>query len=292
MRKTAFLFVILTLTATALFAQTLPRLAVAEFTTNNQSDSLKEVAIAARNMVHSHMASMRQYTMVTSDEIDLLLDNQKIQVSSISSTENIQKLQRTNINYIVTGSVNVLFGEYTIIVSLLDVSSGEFPYSAREDAVGASSREFANGINSMMDKFTGGMVAVGDRVRQSGQGQTQRSYKIGDTGPGGGIIFAVEGNSYMEVSRLLGDYTWDDAVRVARDFRGGGFSDWHLPSRGELNLVYQNLQKSGVVNLGTGWYWSSSQFSSNNAWDQYFSDGRQGTYDKNDTGTVRAVRAF
>jgi hypothetical protein len=55
----------------------------------------------------------------------------------------------------------------------------------------------------------------------------------------------------MEVSRLLGAYNWNDAIKAARDYRGGGMNDWYLPSIGELKLIYENLQKAGVINLGT-----------------------------------------
>jgi hypothetical protein len=123
-------------------------------------------------------------------------------------------------------------------------------------------------------------------------------YKIGDRGPGGGIVFAVEGNTGMEVSRLLGDYNWDDAVKAVQDYTGGGYNDWYLPSRSELNLIYENLQKAGVVNLGgadlgSGWYWSSSQCNYNfSSWVQYFGDGRQNYEFKIYSFSVRCVRAF
>ncbi|MCL2411854.1 MAG: hypothetical protein FWC97_09455, partial [Treponema sp.] len=38
--------------------------------------------------------------------------------------------------------------------------------------------------------------------------------------------------------------------------RGFG-ADWFLPSRNELNALFQN--RAAVGNLGTGWFWSSSQ---------------------------------
>ena len=43
----------------------LPRLAIVEFSTNNQSEKLKEVSKAVRDLIESHMAGMRQFTIVT-----------------------------------------------------------------------------------------------------------------------------------------------------------------------------------------------------------------------------------
>jgi len=84
----------------------------------------------------------------------------------------------------------------------------------------------------------------------------------------------------------------------------GGKNDWFLPSKDELNLMYQNLHLQGLGDFGQGtnseswknWaYWSSSQRSNSyyHAWLQHFSDGYQNYYnDKNFTNRVRAVRAF
>lgn len=67
--------------------------------------------------------------------------------------------------------------------------------------------------------------------------------------------------------------------------------DWWLPSKDELNLLYENLKKEGFIE-DSGWLWSSSSSGSNDAWVQRFSDGSQGYGYKNDTYSVRAIRAF
>jgi hypothetical protein len=116
---------------------------------------------------------------------------------------------------------------------------------------------------------------------------------IGDTGPGGGIIFFAEGREYLEVSRILGEQNWSSALTTARNHRGGGYSDWRLPTKDELNLIYQNLRARNIGNLGDTWHWSSSEFNDNiGAWVQSFSDGGQLSYYKAGTRSVRAVRAF
>jgi hypothetical protein len=82
------------------------------------------------------------------------------------------------------------------------------------------------------------------------------------------------------------------AAQVSAAFSAGGFTDWFLPSRDELNLIYQNLKTKGLGNFGNLWYWSSSEGSSSVARVQHFSDGRQNPGYKFDTYSVRAVRAF
>ena len=81
--------------------------------------------------------------------------------------------------------------------------------------------------------------------------------EIGSTGTGGGIIFYVEGKLVYECSPYLGDANWTDAKKMCEDYRGGGFSDWRMPTLEELSLICENLQKPGKIGGRTS-YWSST----------------------------------
>ena len=115
--------------------------------------------------------------------------------------------------------------------------------------------------------------------------------KIGDKGPGGGIVFYIDGNKAYECSELLGDTNWEKAKILCTNYRGGGKSDWYLPTKEELNYIYQNLQKPGIINDDT-WYWSSSTSIYNFAWIQRSYDGYQTDDHTGTTQSVRAVRGF
>jgi len=80
------------------------------------------------------------------------------------------------------------------------------------------------------------------------------------------------------------------AAKTCKDYRGGGLSDWFLPSKDELNELYKN--KDLVGNMGTDWYWSSSQDQSNDAWCQGFIYGSQVTGFKDNNYYVRPIRVF
>ena len=90
------------------------------------------------------------------------------------------------------------------------------------------------------------------------------------------------------------------AAQVAADYTNadtgtGVYSDWFLPSRDELNALYENLhnQTPPVGGFSTGVYWSSSESGASYAWTQYFFNGVQGsTIFKILDHSVRAVRAF
>ena len=82
------------------------------------------------------------------------------------------------------------------------------------------------------------------------------------------------------------------AADICANLSLGGYSDWFLPSKGELNLMYENLKVYGVGGFDDHYYWSSSEFDTSYAWNQYFYSGYQDYKYKFQLLRVRAVRAF
>jgi hypothetical protein len=80
------------------------------------------------------------------------------------------------------------------------------------------------------------------------------------------------------------------AAQLCANYQGGGYGDWYLPSKYELDLLY--LQKTAVGGFASAYYWSSTENGNGFAWEQNFDDGVQNDYDKNFTSYVRAIRAF
>ena len=89
------------------------------------------------------------------------------------------------------------------------------------------------------------------------------------------------------------------AAGLARAYTGGGYTDWFLPSKDELNKMYLNratINTTAASNsgsdFGSSYYWSSTENDNDNAWMQRFIDGFQTNFSKSATKDVRAVRAF
>jgi len=176
----------------------------------------------------------------------------------------------------------------------------------------------------------------------SEQQEVLESYEIGDLGPAGGIIFYVNPNfetdgwQYLEAApyNQSNDLEWFNgsyivtgatgtgigtgeentkkiveaqgegnyAAKVCYDLELGGYTDWFLPSKDELNLIYKNLYKKGIGDLhysdSVDIYWSSSECNEMDAWYQSFVlEGLQECYFKDFAGFaddqhVRAIRLF
>jgi hypothetical protein len=164
-------------------------------------------------------------------------------------------------------------------------------------------------------------------------GACARDYKIGDTGPAGGIVFYVRQEARADEWRYLeaapedaGEAAWGLPGKEAEDtgvdigsgsrntqlileglrqsketgraaqlcaaFESGGFKDWFLPGKNELDLMYQNLKARGLGGFKDAWYWSSSWYGSIGVWCQDFSSGGQGASAQDFPSYVRAIRAF
>ena len=162
-------------------------------------------------------------------------------------------------------------------------------------------------------------------------------YEIGDTGPGGGLIFltpSTEGNvseeyfeaapASAEVERSWatganqsavvsgadgtaigtgeqntadivaqsGNVAATSAAVYCSNLVSGGKSDWFLPSKDELNEMYENLHTLGIGGFTSGAYWTSSEFDNNGAWYQTFLNGGQFENTKSSTPLVRPTRSF
>jgi hypothetical protein len=158
----------------------------------------------------------------------------------------------------------------------------------------------------------------------------EKVYKIGDRGPGGGIVFydkgvVTNGSRYLEAAvHDLGLAQWgaygttinssgtgkratrvileafekleekNSAAQICAEYEANGYKDWFLPSKDELNLMYTNLKKKGLGGFSSGRYWSSSENSGYSAWNQDFGNGNaySENWNKSDSYSVRPIREF
>jgi len=125
-----------------------------------------------------------------------------------------------------------------------------------------------------------------------------------------------------------GNATVYPAAHFCNDLVIGGFSDWYMPAKNELEVCYYNLkptttnnntgsgtntnavpsrgsnytsgtpaqtsatdfQSTGTEDFAAGFYWSSTEYSASDAWLQGFGNGAQYYGGKGYSTRVRAVR--
>lgn len=156
------------------------------------------------------------------------------------------------------------------------------------------------------------------------------SYTIGQTGPAGGVIFYVDNTTTPATYYEAAPSSWNGgtdpaatwcsttngllgtsnqsigagktntatmlanctsgAANVATSYNGGGYSDWFLPSEGELGQLYN--QQSTVGGFSALSYWSSSEYSAAQAYYTHFGTGAQTNNYKTSSYRIRPIRSF
>ena len=157
-------------------------------------------------------------------------------------------------------------------------------------------------------------------------------YTLRETGPAGGFIFYIKEGGYSDGWMYLeaaphdqsASQVWSNvtdvavggtsanigtgqanttaiivqsghtgsAAQICNDLTVGGYSDWFLPSKDELNKIYVNLHIEGVGGFESDLYWSSSENNAISAWGQNFISVFQSYSYKSFSRRVRAVRVF
>lgn len=126
-----------------------------------------------------------------------------------------------------------------------------------------------------------------------------------------GAIGAEIGDGVINSQKVISVYnaesipTKDIAIQLCMDLELNGFSDWFLPSRGELNLMWENLADYDGDGLNSGRgdpgnlggfvdnvYWSSTEHNESFARMLRFNEGTSTFPMKSAFGNIRAARAF
>ena len=118
-----------------------------------------------------------------------------------------------------------------------------------------------------------------------GTDEGMTDYKYGDVG------YGLPNTNAMIAKYATNTSYWWKLIKEKRDNTG---LNWFMPSKDELDMMYENRtvitgQGGDAFRTDTA-YWSSSELSSFNAWYQYFSNGYQDNYFKNNSYHCRLLR--
>ena len=208
-------------------------------------------------------------------------------------------------------------GSFSSVINLLDSNTKYFlrAYATNSNGTGYGDElsfcittigaTFQGGIVFYLDSNGGGLVAA--PTDQSTVSATTDGAVWGCNGSdimgADGIEIGTGNQNTIDIE--VGCLTVGTAADVCSNLILGGFNDWFLPSKDELNLMWINLADtdgngsnngpSDPNNLGgfTSYvYWSSTEDDNENAWMQNFFTGNQWPRAKYSNYWVRAVRAF
>ena len=265
----------------------------------------------------------RKVTIVDRRSLALISQEMNLQLSGDVSDESAQAIGKLlGAQSIVSGSLTNMGIYHRFRIRVINVETAAIQTQVSLDLQNSSQVAF----------LLSGTAAAASGGSLSGQApapvSTSTTYNLGDRGPAGGIVFYDKGNDsggwrYLEAAPAdLTKIQWQSSstdvsgtkdtigsgkentqmtirynVRPAmlcQQYSLGGYQDWFLPSKAELDLMYMNLKViRDMGNFSSDWYWSSTQASySTYAWAHRFSDGNQDYRDKSNSYSVRPIRQF
>jgi len=154
------------------------------------------------------------------------------------------------------------------------------------------------------DSIHGLIVTPSDQAQFTlwgcGGSDTQPPWAIEPTTIPGADGIAI-GTGYQNTLDIIaGCADADIAAIICNDLELDGYTDWHLPSKDELNKLY--LNKAAIGGFSNNTYWSSTEFQSepptwidsHYAWAQFFFNGDVIETNKSGSGgpSTRAIRYF
>jgi TolB-like protein len=233
------------------FAQQLITVAVSPF--DVRGSFTKDDADAVYELFVGELAANGSVRVVDRTNFDKIMAELQFQQSDWTSGSRVAEFGKAlGANSIIRGQLMSLGGKPVITATVLDMNTAQILSSGSLQL---------NDLGELFGRMPG-------FVKDTIKALPKPSYKIGDKGPGGGTVFFAEGGAYMEVSGYLGKASWREAGTLARNHKGGGYSDWRLPTRSDLELIHKNLRPKIGGALGNDWHWSSSESYGGTAWVQ------------------------
>jgi hypothetical protein len=281
----------------------------------------------------------KKLVVVDRANLDKVREEQGFQLSGEvddNSAKNIGKL--LGAGAIVTGAFANLGDVYSLTLKAINIETATVTVSYPADIAKSTRIETmlasgggAAGMQTAQRGNTSGNTTAQAPATSAPAAPPAPTYKIGDAGPAGGLIFYDKVNNsggwrYMEAAPASteGKLKWltnavnvdgtktevgtgkQNTQNITSDFSKGvpeaalhcveleyeGFQDWFLPSKDELNLMYINLKRKNLGGFSGDRYWASSEIDHIHAMYQRFSDGGQGASGKGETYSVRAIRQF
>ena len=139
------------------------------------------------------------YTMIERTQIDRIIEEQRMQRSTMTESQMVRIGELLNLSKIVIGDVNIVMGQYNVDVRVINVESGTIAATEGATFAGSSYRET---MKSLAQKLAG-QIAIGAGPAVGGTPVQESDYV--DLGLPSGTLWKSKNEKGMY-------YTYDEAV--------------------------------------------------------------------------------
>jgi TolB-like protein len=220
-----------------------------------------------------------KYEVIDRGNMNKILSEQKFQMTGCVAQEcRVEAGQLLGVGKIVTGSVGLLGKTYFMTLQLINVQTGKVELSATDECK-CEIDELIGSTRRLVKKLIGDKVeysaatVTGSKTEKvtkaeaiSKSKETRRDGRFVDNDDGTvtdtktGLMWAAKDNG----SRI----NWPDAKSYCENYRGGGYTDWRMPTQDELAGLYDSSKTyqsncgpdvylTELIRLTCNWAWAS-----------------------------------
>ncbi|UTC62450.1 hypothetical protein E4O05_00600 [Treponema sp. OMZ 787] len=224
--KKIILSVVLVLLVGRVYAQTKPVVVVAPFDTKGVAQDEAEVVT---ELFTAEYANTGSANVVDRNSFDKIKTQLSFQSSDWSNADKVAQLGKAlNANHVVVGQLLKFRSQIAVTIKIIDVNT---------TTILASYTEKVRDIENLLDKLPEICTKLSSKVG----GDQAKQYKIGDEGPGGGIVFYIKDEYIYEVIFLDKFAYYEDAELIAKNYTAGGYEDWYFPTNDEMRYICYNI---------------------------------------------------
>lgn len=172
------------------------------------------------------------YTMIERTQIDRIIDEQKLQRSSLTESQMVRIGELLNLSKIVIGDVNIVMGQYNVDVRVINVESGTIAATEGATFAGSSYRE---GMKNLAQKLAG-QIAIGAgptvSAQSSSSSPTPKTRTKVETVYGYLHVFPNELGVFQSIPT--------NVISNINNQGMHGYDEWRVPTNEELSLLRAN----------------------------------------------------
>jgi TolB-like protein len=207
-------------------------------------DKDKDISRPLADKVIHVFSESGKYEVIDRGNMNKILGEQKFQMSGCVAQEcKVEAGQILGVGKIVNGSVGMVGKVYYLTLQLIDVKTGKVELSA-EDECRCELEELLGSTRRLAKKLLGEKVEspaatvlasapvnVAKPARETARDGRFISYD-------NGTVLDTQTNLMWAAKDNGGDIEWRFAKSYCEEYRGGGYTDWRMPTQNELAGLY------------------------------------------------------
>ncbi len=172
------------------------------------------------------------YTMIERTQIDRIIEEQRLQRSTLTESQMVRVGQLLNLSKIVIGDVNIVMGQYNVDVRVINVESGTIAATEGATFAGSSYREV---MKNLAQKLAG-QIAIGAGPTINAQPTPSTPAPKKRTS-----VETVYGYLHVFPNELGVFQSHPNGVIANINNQGmHGYDEWRVPTNEELSLLRAN----------------------------------------------------